>query len=202
MIFTMGEYKTQDFSRLKGMSGFSDKALEMHLGLYDGYVKNTNKLLEELETLRQQEKTDTPSYGELKRRLGWEFDGMRLHEYYFSALGGDGKLNMDGKLALALKENFGGYDEWKKDFVATAKMRGIGWAALYADPTNGRLINFWVNEHNESHPAGARLILNLDMFEHAFLPDYGTDKAGYIEAFLKNINWEEAERRLFPVIDK
>lgn len=191
----METYKTQDFSNLKGTPGFSDKALDLHFGLYDGYVKNTNKLLATLSNLQREAKTDTPEYAELKRRLGWEFDGMRLHEFYFSALGGNGKIDKKGKLFAAMKEDFGGFAAWENDFLSTAKMRGIGWAALYRDPQNGKLINFWINEHNEGHPAGLKLILNVDVFEHAFLPDYGTNRAGYLEAFMKNLDWKVIEKR-------
>lgn len=185
-------YEKKDYSNLKGMVGFGDKALDIHFALYEGYVKNTNKLLEKLEMAEK----DSPEYAEMKRRLGWEFDGMRLHEYYFGALGGDGKLDAGSDLAKAIENSFGSFEKWKEDFLATAKMRGIGWAALYQDPVSGRLINFWINEHNEGHPAGANLILNMDVFEHAFIPDYGTDKAGYIEAFMKNVDWEEVGKRL------
>lgn len=190
------EYISQNFSHLKGMPGFSDKALETHFALYDGYVKNTNKLLAALDNFRREAKTDTPEYAELKRRLGWEFDGMRLHEFYFSSLGGDGELDKKGKIAEAFKSNFGGYEAWKNDFLSTAKMRGIGWAVLYQDPTNGKLMNFWINEHNGGHPAGLNLILNVDVFEHAFMLDYGTDRGGYLEAFMKNLNWGVIEKRL------
>ena len=189
-------YTTQDFSNLKGMIGFSDKALEIHLALYDGYVKNTNKLLAALDNMRREMKTDTPEYAELKRRLGWEFDGMRLHEVYFSSLGGDGKMEKSGKLMKKMEESFGGYEAWENDFLSTAKMRGIGWAALYLDPVSGKLINFWINEHNVGHPAGLALILNVDVFEHAFMLDYGTNRVGYLEAFMKNLNWKEIEKRL------
>ncbi len=95
-----------------------------------------------------------------------------------------------------MKESFGGYAAWENDFLSTAKMRGIGWAALYQDPQNGKLINFWINEHNEGHPAGLNLILNVDVFEHAFMLDYGTDKAGYLSAFMKNLDWNIIEKRL------
>jgi superoxide dismutase, Fe-Mn family len=189
-------YTTNNYSRLKGMPGFSDKALDLHLALYDGYVKNTNKILETLDKMRLEKKTELPEYAELKRRLGWEFDGMRLHEYYFSALGGNGVMDEAGVLAEAIKKSFGSIEAWKNDFLATAKMRGIGWAILYQDPKNGQLINFWINEHSESHPAGANIILVMDMFEHAFLLDYGINKAGYIEAFLKSLKWEKIEKRL------
>jgi Fe-Mn family superoxide dismutase len=185
-------YKKNDYSKLKGMEGFSDNALETHFALYDGYVTNTNRILQEL----GEYKSDSIQYAELKRRLGWEFDGMRLHEYYFGALGGNGEIDKGGKLFKMLEEQFGSYEEWKNDFVATGKMRGIGWAILYMDPVSGKLMNFWINEHNEGHPVGATLVLNMDVFEHAFMLDWGKDRAGYIDAYMKNINWEEVEKRI------
>ena len=141
-------------------------------------------------------KAGTPEFAEFKRRLGWEFNGMRLHEYYFENLGGKGGINKNGKLAKKLTEIFGSYEAWEKDFKATGTMRGIGWAALYQDITNGGLINFWINEHDVAHPAGCNLILIMDVFEHAFMIDYGLKRADYIESFFKNINWDASEARL------
>jgi Fe-Mn family superoxide dismutase len=141
-------------------------------------------------------KMATPEYAELKRRLGWEFNGMRLHEYYFENLGGKVALDTAGKLAKKLAESFGSYEAWEKDFRATGAMRGIGWAVLYQDPANGRLINFWINEHDVAHPAGCTPILIMDVFEHAFMLDYGLKRADYIEAFFKNLEWKAAEARL------
>lgn len=188
-------YTKKDYSHLKGMPGFSDEALDLHFKLYGGYVDNTNKLLETLDSYLKKGKADTAEYAEMKRRLGWEFDGMRLHEYYFGALGGNGEPDMNGNLVKALQENFGDFETWKTDFVSTAKIRGIGWAALYRDGANGRLMNFWINEHNESHPAGLDPILVVDVFEHAYCPDYKTDRGGYIEAFFRNIDWSKVEKR-------
>jgi Fe-Mn family superoxide dismutase len=189
------DYSKKDFSKLKGMDGFSDKALDLHFALYEGYVNNTNLIFRRLEKLQEKGEAEGIEYAELKRRLGWEFDGMKLHEYYFSSLGGNGKIDEAGKLHAALVKNFGSFEKWEDDFKATAKMRGIGWAVLYQDPENERLINFWVNEHNENHPVGLKLILNLDVFEHAYMIDYGKDRASYSEAFLKNIDWKEVEKR-------
>lgn len=189
-------YSAKDYSNLIGMEGFSETLLKNHFTLYQGYVTNTNKVLDALSAMLKEGKTATPEYAELKRRLGWEFNGMRLHEYYFENLGGKESLAKDSKLAKALTESFGSYDDWVKDFKATGSMRGIGWAALYQDTTSGRLINFWINEHDVSHPAGGNLILIMDVFEHAFMLDYGLKRADYIEAFFKNINWKAAEARL------
>ncbi|MFW6159827.1 MAG: superoxide dismutase [Acidobacteriota bacterium] len=189
-------YTAKDYSHLIGMEGFSETLLKNHFTLYQGYVANTNKALDLVAQMLKEGKTGIPEYAELKRRLGWEFNGMRLHEYYFDNLGGKSGLDKGGKLAARMKEDFGGYELWEKDFKATGSMRGIGWVALYQDVDSGRLINFWINEHDVSHPAGCRLILIMDVFEHAFMLDYGLKKGDYIEAFFKNINWAETEKRL------
>jgi Fe-Mn family superoxide dismutase len=141
-------------------------------------------------------KTNTSEYSELKRRFGWEFNGMRLHEYYFENLGGKEELDRAGKLFKKISDDFGSFEAWEKDFKAVGAMRGIGWAVLYQDPANAKLINFWINEHDAGHPAGGTPILILDVFEHAFMIDYGLRKADYIGAFFKNIHWKAAEARL------
>jgi len=189
-------YTAKDYSKLIGIEGFSETLLKNHFTLYQGYVTNTNKVLDTLEQMLKEGKTGVLEFAELKRRLGWEFNGMRLHEYYFENLGGKGGINKVGKLAKKMAEDFGSYEAWEKDFKAVGTMRGIGWAALYQDITNGKLINFWINEHDVSHPAGCNLILIMDVFEHAFMIDYGLKRADYIEAFFKNINWSAVETRL------
>jgi Fe-Mn family superoxide dismutase len=189
-------YTAKDYAALIGMEGFSETLLKNHFTLYQGYVTNTNKVLDSLKAMLADGKAATPEFAELKRRLGWEFNGMRLHELYFENLGGKGALDQAGKLGKALAANFGSYDEWLKDFKATGTMRGIGWVVLYQDTTSGQLINFWVNEHDVANPAGCSPILIMDVFEHAFMLDYGLKRADYIEAFFKNINWAAAETRL------
>jgi Fe-Mn family superoxide dismutase len=189
-------YQSKDYNRLLGMEGFSDTLLKNHFTLYQGYVTNTNKLIEALNQLLKEGRAGTPEYAELKRRLGWEFNGMRLHEYYFENLGGKAGINKGGKLYQKLVESFGSYEAWEKDFRATGSMRGIGWAVLYQDIPSGKFINFWINEHDVGHPAGGMPILIMDVFEHAFMIDYGLKRADYIEAFFRNINWAEVEKRL------
>jgi superoxide dismutase, Fe-Mn family len=189
-------YTAKDYSRLIGMTGFSEGLLKNHFTLYQGYVTNTNKVLDLLDQMLKEGKVSAPEYAELKRRLGWEFNGMRLHEYYFENLGGKASLEPNGKLGKKLVENFGSYEAWEKDFKATGAMRGIGWTVLYQDGTDGRLINFWINEHDVSHPAGGNPILIMDVFEHAFMLDYGLKRADYIETFFKHIDWKAAEGRL------
>jgi superoxide dismutase, Fe-Mn family len=189
-------YTAKDYSKLIGLAGFSETLLKNHFTLYQGYVTNTNKVLDGLAQLAKDGKAGTPEYAEMKRRLGWEFDGMRLHEYYFENLGGKTPLGPGGKLAKKMIESFGSVEAWEKDFRATGAMRGIGWTVLYEDPASGGLINFWINEHDGGHPAGGRPLLVMDVFEHAFMLDYGLKRADYIEAFFKAIDWAAVEARI------
>ncbi len=186
----------KDYHSLVGMAGFSETLLKNHFTLYQGYVTNTNKLVDTLDQLLKDGKVGTPEYGELKRRFGWEFNGMRLHELYFDNLGGQGGIDKAGPLAKKMVQSFGSYEAWEKDFRATGSMRGIGWVVLYQDPIGNRLMNFWINEHDVGHPAGCAPLLVMDVFEHAFMIDYGLKKADYIEAFFKNIAWTELSSRM------
>jgi Fe-Mn family superoxide dismutase len=186
-------YAAKDYSRLLGMAGFSETLLKNHFTLYQGYVANTNRVLDTLDQMLKDGKTGQPEFAELKRRLGWEFNGMRLHELYFENLGGTGTVDSREALPEKLAAVF---EAWEKDFRATGAMRGIGWVLLYQDPVNGRYLNFWINEHDTGHPAGCRPLLVMDVFEHAFLTDYGLRKADYIDAFFKNIDWKIVAARL------
>ena len=189
-------YAAKDYGKMIGMNGFSETLLKNHFALYQGYVTNTNKVWDALQAMLKEGKTATPEYAELKRRFGWEFNGMRLHELYFDNLGGKGIINKSGNLAKLLPGAYGSVEAWEKDFRATGAMRGIGWVVLYQDDTNGWLFNQWISEHDGGHPAGCRPILIMDVFEHAYMLDYGLKKADYIEAFFKNINWDAVEARI------
>ncbi|MEE8194305.1 MAG: Fe-Mn family superoxide dismutase [Dehalococcoidales bacterium] len=188
-------YQAKDYSSLIGMEGFSETLLNNHFTLYQGYVTNSNKLIDLLASMLSGGKVGTPEYAELKRRMGFEFNGMRLHEYYFENLGGQQARDRSGTLAKKLTEGFGSYEDWERDFKGTGMMRGIGWAILYQDNVTGRLFNQWINEHETGHFAGCVPILVMDVFEHAFITDYGLKRASYIEAFFKNINWNLADKR-------
>jgi Fe-Mn family superoxide dismutase len=189
-------YLAKDYSSLIGMAGFSETLLKNHFTLYNGYVTNVNKVMDILSGMVKESKVGTPEYAELKRRMGFEFNGMRLHEYYFENLGGKAAMDKAGKLAGKMAADFGSYENWEKDFKGTGSMRGIGWAVLYQDNMTGQLFNQWINEHETGHPAGCIPVLIMDVFEHAFMIDYGLKRADYIEAFFKNINWGVAEKRL------
>ena len=186
-------YTPQDFTHLLGLPGFSDNSLTTHFKLYEGYVTNTNKLIEKLGQLE----AGSPEANELHRRFGWEFDGMRLHEYFFSSLSKQPTaLDPSANLAQKLTEQFGSFEKWLEDFKSTAMTRGMGWAILYHDPVTGKLFNTWVNEHDLGHLAGCTVILNIDVFEHAFMLDYGTNRADYIGTFLNSVDWQAVSARL------
>ncbi len=189
-------FVAKDFSRLIGMESFSENLLKNHFTLYQGYVTNTNKLADLLATMLKESKVSTPEYSELKRRMGFEFNGMRLHEYYFENLGRKVPLDKSGKLSKQLADAFGSFAGWEQDFRATGAMRGIGWTILYQDNITGWFFNQWINEHETGHFAGGIPILVMDVFEHAFITDYGLKRADYISAFFKNIDWGVVESRL------
>lgn len=189
-----GRYLAKDYSHLYAMKEFHENLLRMHFKLYEGYVKNASDLLVLIRTAN----TSSYEYGALKRRFGWEFDGMRLHELYFDNLGGNGKIDQKSALFSALKSQYGSFDLWKRDFIATGTIRGIGWAVLYLDTETGRLTNTWINEHDVGHLVRGLPILVMDVWEHAFMPQFGLDKLAYIEVFFKNLNWEVVESRYIP----
>lgn len=190
LLLAIAPYTVQDYSHLIGMKGFSDSLLTMHFKLYEGYVKSTNELTRQL----QSNDLSPLKYGALKRRLGWEFNGMRLHELYFGNLGGSGP-NATGPLSQELAKQWGSFDKWKAEFIKTGSMRGIGWVVLYRDPQTGRLTNAWIEEHDTGHLAGESPLLVMDVFEHAYMPEYGLDRAAYINSFFANLDWDVAEGR-------
>jgi len=192
----VSEYQAKDYSYLFGMSGFNDALLKLHFQLYQGYVKNTNLLCARLKELEQQEKDLSYDYGALKRRFCWEYDGMRLHELYFDGLGGSEPLDKASDLYQRLSKDFGSYEAWRKNFIAVGMMRGIGWVILYRDAQTGRLFNTWINEHDLGHLAGGEPLLVMDVFEHAYITQYGLDRSKYIAAYFDNIDWEKITKRL------
>jgi superoxide dismutase, Fe-Mn family len=195
------QYKAKQFN-LSGLNGISDPTLEMHFKLYEGYVKETNRLTEKISEFLADGKVDQdemPAYSELKRRLGFEYNGMVLHEYYFGNMKRGGSVDPDKTAAFyrAAEQSFGSYDIWKADFVSTGKMRGVGWAICYEDPTSGQLSNHWISLHQIGNVAGFNPVLVMDVWEHAFLLDYKpADRPKYIEAFFSNIDWGATEERL------
>lgn len=192
----MTPYTPKDYKHLLGLSGLSDVLLTNHFTLYEGYVNNTNKVSEQLLTLLQSGEIATPEYAELKRRFGWEWNGMRLHELYFGNLTKESvSLDKDSSLAKQIASDFGSVEAWEKDFRATGSMRGIGWVILSFDKESHRLFNVWINEHDLGHLGGATPLLVMDVFEHAYMLDYGTKRAEYLEVFFRSIDWKVVEKR-------
>ena len=125
-------YVEKDFTHLKGLTGISDKTLEIHLGLYSGYVKNTNALNEKIVELTEAGKTGQPEYNEIKRRYGWEYNGMRLHEYYFGNMKtGGSELKESSNVGRLMTDVYSSLDVWKNDFTKVGAMRGVGWAPYW-----------------------------------------------------------------------
>jgi superoxide dismutase, Fe-Mn family len=194
-------YKVRSYD-LYGLSGISDQTLRMHFGLYEGYVKAANALRAQLGEFMRDGKVDQeemPAYSELKRRLGFECNGMVLHEYYFGNLRrGDGDQPGDmSAFGQAIEQSFGTFDRWKTDFCSVGMLRGVGWAICYMDPSSGRVSNHWISLHEHGNVAGFVPVLIMDVWEHAYLLDYKpNERKQYIEAFFSNIDWKTAEKRM------
>ena len=193
-------YRKREYD-LKGLSGISDAQIEEHLTLYAGYVKQVNALNQELaEKLgRGQASGKSPEFAELTRRLGFEYNGMILHEYYFGNLHAAAapKPARGSALAEALTGSFGSVETWQTHFQAIGEMRGVGWVILFQDPATDRLTNHWITLHQDGVPAGFKPLLVMDVWEHAFMRDYkATERDQYIEAFFRNIDWPTVETRL------
>jgi Fe-Mn family superoxide dismutase len=198
---TNTSYQAKQFD-LSSLTGISDRTLDMHFRLYEGYVKETNRLTEKIAEFLKDERVDQeemPAYSELTRRLGFEYNGMVLHEYYFGNLTkhGGGDTAHDSVFYQAAVLSFGSYETWKADFVGIGKMRGVGWAICYQNPANDRLSNQWITLHEVGNVAGFTPVLVMDVWEHAFLLDYKpAERAKYIDAFFSNIDWDAVEGRL------
>ena len=194
-------YREQSFDRLHGLDGISDRQIAEHLRLYAGYVKQVNALNQELAGLREHGRASGKDleFAELTRRLGFEYNGMILHEYYFANLrpGAEPKPAPTTGIAHELAQAFGAVERWQTDFHAVAAMRGIGWVLLCQDPVTGRLTNHWVSLHQNGVPAGFKPLLVMDVWEHAFMRDYqATEKGQYIAAFMRNVDWAVVNDRL------
>ncbi|MGE0681763.1 MAG: superoxide dismutase [Candidatus Binatia bacterium] len=190
-------YKAQLTLKPTGLSGISESQIEQHWKLYEGYVTQVNTLLEELQTLRKEGKGGSLPYADRRRRFGFEYNGMVLHEYYFGNLkAGVAEPKQTSDLVKTLSEQFGSFGACKEDFAKTGASRSIGWAILYFDPATETLTNQFVQLHEDGNVAGFVPLLVMDVWEHAYMVDHGAGGRGdYISAFLNNINWDVVERR-------
>lgn len=189
-------YQERQFT-IPALKGISQKNIEEHLKLYAGYVKHTNLILEKIAEYSKDVDAHAYALGEIQRRFGFEFDGMRNHEYYFEQLEGGATSAQDtSALKTAIEKEWGSFDAWLTRFKAIAMTRGIGWAILYYDPLAKKLVNTWVDEQHFGHLTGLTFILGIDMWEHSFVADYQpSGKKQYVEDFFENLNWSVVEKR-------
>ena len=179
------------------MPGISTDTIENHLGLYQGYVKHVNLIQEKIDAYSGDPDNNAFAIVEMQRRLGFEFGGMRNHEYYFSQFEGGPATLPDSPLKKKLEQQWGSFDIWFTRFNQIALTRGVGWAMLYHDPHTDQLVQTWVDEQHIGQLADLDIILALDMWEHSYMRDYkSSEKGKYIDAFFKNLNWEVVASRL------
>jgi Fe-Mn family superoxide dismutase len=200
----MTPYSERTFS-LPEIPGISSKQIDVHLKLYQGYVKHTNLILQRIEELSKERETNGYTIAELRRRFGFEFNGMRNHEYYFGNLeGGAHESDSDSALGKAFTQQFGSIERWRDDFKAiAAETRGDGWVMLLWDDTVGRFLNSWITNHELGQLTGLEPIVALDMFEHAYMVDYvPADKKLYVSAYLDALNWNTIEKNFASRIIK
>lgn len=184
-------YETKTFN-ITELEGISKETIDAHLGLYAGYVKHTNHILAELKNV-----TDTYAKAEMQRRLGFEFGGMKNHEYYFTQFEGGAKECPDGQFKELAENTYGSVDGLIEHMKVIAATRGVGWAMCYIDRPNDRLVSTWVDEQHQGQLADVDIVLALDMWEHSYMRDYlPAEKGSYVEAFFKNLNWEVVAERV------
>ena len=183
------------------LKGISVKNIEEHLKLYAGYVKHSNLILEKINELALDAEKNAYALGEVQRRFGFEYNGMRNHEIYFESLsGGSTELTASGALYKAIEKEWGSVEFWLNRFKSIALTRGVGWAMLYYDRKEGRLLSTWVDEQHLGQLQDCTLVLGLDMWEHAYVYDYPTsEKKKYVEVFFENLNWEVVENNFKKV---
>ncbi|USN89212.1 MAG: superoxide dismutase [Candidatus Nomurabacteria bacterium] len=179
------------------LDGISEDTINNHLGLYQGYVKHVNLIQDKIAAYSNDPENNAFAIAEMQRRLGFEFGGMRNHEYYFAQFEEGAKPLPEGSLKHKLEEQWGSVDNWLARFKEIAKTRGVGWTMLYHDPHTDQLVQTWVDEQHMGQLADLDIILALDMWEHSYMRDYVSgDKGKYIDAFFKNLNWEVISGRL------
>ncbi len=197
MVWTPAKYAAKDYSSLKDLQGITNDQIAVHLTLLNGYVTRSNKLNETLTAMVADGKASTFEYNELKRRAGWEINGVLLHEYYFDNLTPGGTDSKESKFADAIAKQFGSFDDWKKDMLGVAKMPGVGWAVTYFDAARNQFDNYWIDRHDVGHPAGHKPVVVLDLWEHAWCAYLKpTERAKYLDDFFANVSWKAVDGRL------
>ena len=189
------------------LTGISKKQIDVHLALYQGYVKHTNLIMDRIQKLRDErtpENAETTDFliNELRRRQSFEFDGMRMHEYYFEQFDGGPKEAMtEGPLTDAVHAKYENWDAFIARLKEVCGTRGIGWTVVYVDPVGRTVQAAWVDDHQIGQLAGLPILMAIDMWEHAYMVDYvPAEKKSYVEAFLQNVNWGVIEGRFLASV--
>jgi len=189
-------YEAKQFN-IPELNGISQETIDLHLGLYQGYVKHVNLINDKIKAFSHDMENNAYAIAEMQRRLGFEFGGMRNHEYYFTQFEGGVESLKDGKLKEMMEAQWGSVENWYKEFVNIAMTRGVGWAMLYIDRTTNQLVHTWVDEQHLGQLADLDIILALDMWEHSFMRDYlPSAKKDYVTAFFNNLNWDVVAGRV------
>lgn len=184
-------YETKTFN-IPELNGISQQSIDEHLKLYAGYVKNVNHIRQELENVN-----DAYAKSEMMRRLGFEFGGMRNHEYYFEQFEGGASDLQAGSLKTMIETEWGSKEAFVEHFKTLAATRGVGWAMLYIDRKTDNLVTAWVDEQHFGQLADLDIVLGLDMWEHSYMLDYPpSEKVKYVEAFFSNLNWDIVSSRI------
>ena len=193
-ITPMKSFTEKQFT-IPQLKGISTKTIEEHLKLYAGYVKHANLIQTKISELKQDAENNAYALAEINRRFGFEYNGMRNHEVYFASLtGGAQSLAPESPLFKKIVETWGSYEAWLTEFKAVALTRGIGWAMLYYDRQDDRLLNAWIDEQHLGQLQDCTLVLALDMWEHSYVADYQpSGKKKYVEDFFENVNWNNVD---------
>jgi Fe-Mn family superoxide dismutase len=180
---------------LLGMEGISKRQIEEHYTLYQGYVNKTNEIRSKLESVDRSKANQTFSdLRELKVELSFAWNGVKLHEWYFENLGGSGG-QPSGKLLQALEANFGSFDKYVEDLKASG-ISARGWVVTALDEADGKIYNYVADAHNMYGIWKAIPLVVLDTYEHSYVIDYGVKRPPYLDAFMKNLNWDVVAERL------
>lgn len=189
-------YEPQKFT-IPDLAGISRETIDEHIGLYNGYVKHVNLIQEKIAAFSSDPDNNTYAIAEMQRRLGFEFGGMRNHEYYFTQFEKGACALPDSTLKQMIEAQWGSIEAWHTRFTAIALTRGVGWAMMYIDRRTDQLVQTWVDEQHLGQLADLDIVLALDMWEHSYMRDYvPSKKKDYVEAFFRNLNWEVVANRI------
>ncbi len=188
-------YKTEEFNLEAKLKDFSKEQINEHKTLYKGYVDKRNEITKTLDKAdRLEANANYSTFRGLKSAETYVANGDVLHRLYFQNLGGKG-TKVGPKTEKIIIENFGSLEAYKQDLFATAKS-ARGWAITAYTPDDNRVHNFLLDTHNQKVPAFAIPLVVLDVYEHAYMVDFGTEKGSYLDVFSYNINWDVIENRV------